>query len=394
MSFRDIDLLPGETSRAILKELEKFTTAVMRPAGIELDACSAPAEVFAKASPLWDVFTSFRGLDLHLAGISEDLGGIGNMDGITAVLSAGRLGYADAGLAIGLTAAGAPFRLAAQFKTPAMEALVRQYCEDREGRLIGCRAISRWQGRGQDAFLAAREDGADFLLSGEISGVVNAAIATHGAFEVRIISRDQAESRGLAIIPLDNPHISRETPATVSSQRSMPRGTLRFAEARVPGDCVIAESKTPLGDINEAFIIELNCSLAGVYAGLARAALDEALQYARERVQGGVPIFEHRNIRLQLFNMFKMVEAARAGVLRLAEHHDRQGVSQTWPHTVAARCLAVEAACTVTSEAIQIYGGYGLAREFPLEKFFRDARLGLVENGVNDDLAIEAMADV
>ena len=58
------------------------------------------------------------------------------------------------------------------------------------------------------------------------------------------------------------------------------------------------------------------------------------------------------------------------------------------------RCLAVEAACQVTSEAIQIFGGYGLAREFPLEKFFRDARSGLVENGVNEDLAMAAMLTV
>lgn len=56
--------------------------------------------------------------------------------------------------------------------------------------------------------------------------------------------------------------------------------------------------------------------------------------------------------------------------------------------------MAVDAACHVTSEAIQVFGGYGLAREFPLEKFFRDARLGPVEDGINEDLAIGAMAQV
>jgi alkylation response protein AidB-like acyl-CoA dehydrogenase len=396
MSFRDIDSLPGETSRAIIKELEKFTSAVMRPAAMEMDKCHSPADVFADRSPLWNVFSSFHGLDLHLTGIAEDLGGIGNIDGVTFVMTAERLGYADPGLAIGLTAASAPFVLASRLRTPAMEALVRQFCQDRDGRMIGCRALTRWQktpgagAPGRGAFLSAREEGSDVILSGEVAGVVNATIATHGVFEVKFSSGKQ----GLAFIPLDQPGITRQTPAVVVSQKSAPRGSLRFETVRVSGENVVTEDNVPLAGINDAFMTGLNLFLAGVYAGLARAALDEALQYAKKRVQGGVPIFEHGNIRLQLFTMFKMVEAARASVLRLAGYQDRQGMDGTWPHTVAARCLAVESACQVTSDAIQVFGGYGLAREFPLEKFFRDARLGLVENGVNEDLAMEAMLEV
>ena len=232
------------------------------------------------------------------------------------------------------------------------------------------------------------------LLTGTVSGLVNAAVATHGAFDVRVVSPDGTETRGLVVTALDQAGVSRETPATVVSQRSWPRGSLRFDDTRVPGEWVVTEKDAPLPEIGEAVAVESARFLASVYAGLARAALDEALPYARQRVQGGVPIISHGNIRLQLFQMFKMVEAARAGVFRLAGYHDRQGVAGTWPHALAARCLAVEAACQVTSEAIQIFGGYGLAREFPLEKFFRDARSGLVENGVNEDLAMAAMLTV
>jgi alkylation response protein AidB-like acyl-CoA dehydrogenase len=401
MSFRDIDIIPDEASRAILKELEKFTTAVMRPAGLELDACSVPADVFAGTSPLWDVFVAFRSLDLHLVNIPETLGGSGVLDAVTAALAAERLGFADAGLAFGLTAASAPFRLASRINTPAMTDLARRFCEDREGAMIGCRSLLPWPFWAQDVktpaqttpdgMLSARADGDGFLLSGQLSGVVNAAIATHGAFDVDIIAGDRQRTRGLAIIALDDPGIRRETASAVSSQRSLPRGGVKFSNVRIPGENVFTEKTAPAADISRSVVIEQNCFLAAVYTGLARAGLAEALAYARKRVQGGVPIFEHRNIRLQLFNMFKMVEAARACVLRLAACHDRQGTAQTWPHTVAARCLAVDTACHVTSEAIQIFGGYGLAREFPLEKFFRDARLGPVENGINEDLAIDAM---
>ena len=278
-------------------------------------------------------------------------------------------------------------------KTPAMEAMARQFAEDREDGVIGCHAVSRWRDQDLDAVLTARPDGNDFLVSGEISGVVNAAIATHGAFNLNIVSPDGTKTRALAVILMDKSNISRETPVA-SSQRSMPRANLHFAEARVPGERVITEKEAPVGDIVDSFATGLNQSLAAIYAGLARAALDEATEYARKRMQGGVPIFQHRNIRLQLFTMFKMVEAAIAGVLRLATYHDQQKGALSWPHAVAARCLAVENACHVTSEAIQVYGGYGLAREFPLEKFFRDARMGRVENGVNEDLAIDAMLEI
>ena len=404
MSFRDIDILPDETSRAIIKELEKFTTGVMRPAGLELDTCPVPGDVFAESSSLWNVFAAFRALDLHLVDIPEPLGGFGRLDAVTAVLTAERLGFADPGLAMGLTAASAPFRLAAQMKAPALEDLARRFCEDRDGLMIGCRSLSSWSHLSLDAdfsakakpkaVLSARADGDGFLLSGQLTGIVNAAIATHGAFDVDIIAGDRRQNRGLALISLDDPGVSREIPPSVSSQRSLPRGILRFNNVRIPGENLVTEKDALTDDIRSSFMIEQNRFLAAVYAGLARAALEEALAYAKKRVQGGVPIFEHRNIRLQLFNMFRSVEAARACVLRLAACHDRQGPAQTWPHTVAARCQAVDAACHVTSEAIQVFGGYGLAREFPLEKFFRDARLGPVEDGINEDLAIGAMAQV
>lgn len=390
MSFRNIDITSGETARAILKELEKFTAGVMRPAGIELDDCSDPSAVFADTSSVWAVFAAFRALDLHLVNISEDLGGFGELDAVTAAMIAERLGYADVGLAIGLTAASAPFRLASQMKKPALEALARRFCEDRQGAMIGCRALSPWP----DRTVSVREVDDGFLLSGRLPGVVNAAIATHGAFDVNIVSGDHSKRPGLVIMPLDDPNISREMPSAVSSQRSYPRGTLVFADARIPAEYVVSDNDLPLSDIRTPFLIGMNRFLAAVYAGLSRAALDEALEYAKNRVQGGVPIFEHRNIRLQLFHMFKMIEAVRADVLGLAACHDQQGTSRTWPHTVAARCLAVETACHVSSEAIQIFGGYGLAREFPLEKFFRDARLGQVEDGVGEELAIEAMLQV
>jgi acyl-CoA dehydrogenase len=134
----------------------------------------------------------------------------------------------------------------------------------------------------------------------------------------------------------------------------------------------------------------VNGGMAVVFAGLARAAFDEALRYAKERIQGGVPIFEHQTIKLKLMRMFALAEAARANMRRMALYNLQNPFSPAVAHAVAAKCFSTEAATTIASEAIQIFGGYGLAREYPIEKMFRDARASMIEDGVNEALSVRA----
>jgi acyl-CoA dehydrogenase len=117
---------------------------------------------------------------------------------------------------------------------------------------------------------------------------------------------------------------------------------------------------------------------------------DPADVIAKERIQGGVPIFEHATIKHKLMKMFAMTEAARAGARRMAIYNLKNPVSPSVAHAVAAKCFSTETATFVASEAIQIFGGYGLAKEYPVEKMFRDARAGMIEDGCNDALAIKA----
>ena len=128
-------------------------------------------------------------------------------------------------------------------------------------------------------------------------------------------------------------------------------------------------------------------SMAVMFGGLARAALDEGIKYARQRIQGGVPIFEHKNIKLKLFEMFMMTESARSLARRLQLYNSLSG-SASMLHTMAGKWLCTEAAFKVASEAIQIFGGNGLSREYVIEKIFRDARAAMIEDGVNETLAL------
>jgi alkylation response protein AidB-like acyl-CoA dehydrogenase len=139
----------------------------------------------------------------------------------------------------------------------------------------------------------------------------------------------------------------------------------------------------------EATLATANGGMAIVFAGLARAAFDEAHNYAKERIQGGVRIIEHQNIRLKLFRMFTQVEASRAAARRMTLYN-AVNMPPSGAHAVACKCLSTETAFQVTSEAIQILGGNGLSREYPVEKMFRDARASMIEDGVNESLALSA----
>ena len=120
---------------------------------------------------------------------------------------------------------------------------------------------------------------------------------------------------------------------------------------------------------------------------MAKAAFDEALKYSRERIQGGKPIFEHQNIKLKLMEMFKTVEAARS-LSRRTVLYNAANPPGSLPHAVAAKIFSTEAATQVAGEAIQIFGGNGLSKEYIIEKIFRDAKASMIEDGENSALAL------
>ena len=161
----------------------------------------------------------------------------------------------------------------------------------------------------------------------------------------------------------------------------------------MPKGSVIEADPAAVKETTKLFTAEINQDFGAVFAGLAMAAFEEAFKYSKARIQGGVPIFEHKNIRLALFEMFTMVEAARANARRTALYCSENPGAPSFSHAAAAKCLSTETAARVASQAIQVFGGYGLAKEYPLEKFFRDAHAGRVEYGANEALALEAMDD-
>jgi len=116
--------------------------------------------------------------------------------------------------------------------------------------------------------------------------------------------------------------------------------------------------------------------------GVAQAALDAALRYARERVQFGVPIAEHQVIRHKLARMATELEAARQLCYHAAAVKDQGGRSDL--EAGHAKVFAAEMAERVTSEALQVFGGYGYSREYPVQRFWRDARVFRLFEGTSE----------
>ncbi len=403
MTYRDIDMNVSNETQAMLNEVKKFSMEVMRPVGIRLDKFANPEEVIASGSALWDVFKGFRELGLHTMEIPKACGGMAEEnDPMNMVLIAEQLGYADAGLAISLGVSCMPFNTAAMFPTPVMQQLARDFCEDREGKMIGCWAITEpehgtdWSIGGNNPkcgpSVKAVLKGDEYVINGEKSAwVSNGTIATHALLHVGLDPLRGMQGQGLAIIPLDLPGISRGKPLDKMGQRPLNQGAIMFEDVLIPKEYMVIPYPDLINALGGQGLARVNGGMAIVFAGLARAAFDEAFTYAKQRIQGGVPICEHPTIKLKLMKMFTLVEAARANVRRMALYNLNNPLSPAVAHAVAAKCFSTETATKVASEAMQIFGGYGLAKEFPIEKMYRDARASMIEDGVNEALSIKAM---
>jgi butyryl-CoA dehydrogenase len=147
---------------------------------------------------------------------------------------------------------------------------------------------------------------------------------------------------------------------------------LVFEDCRVPADHLIGEENKGfyylMGTLNEGRV-----TTAALAVGLARAALDAALAYAKERVQFGAPIGSYQAITFMLANMATEIELARS-ITYKAAWLTREELPEAAQIASMAKLYASEMVCRVVDKAVQIHGGYGYMREYPVERYYRDAR--------------------
>jgi alkylation response protein AidB-like acyl-CoA dehydrogenase len=276
------------------------------------------------------------------------------------------------------------------------------YCECRDGSHVGCWAITE-PDHGSDTLLTgypsfrdpnipaqcqARLDGDEWVITGQKSSWVSGGTIAKSILLMCQVDPSMGHAgSGIFIFSLDRPGVSKGEPLDKIGTRDLNQGEIFFDDVRVPKDALIV----PPEAYEAALEGWLSCTLSmvGTWAsGLARAAFEEALAYARERVQGGKPLVEHQSVQQKLFDMFRKVEASRqlcraAFVYNWSNPPEKRVIE----YSMAAKTFATQAALEVTSDAIQIHGGIGISKDYLVEKLFRDARTTLICDGSNDILS-------
>jgi len=395
MASIDLETQLSDEEQSVRDTVHKFAEEVMRPAGIALDALADPQDVIADGSILWEVFDKHR--ELGLDQIEDPSSGLSPIQQARLRSIIGEeLGWGDSGLAISFGVTGFPRMLAMLSGKPA---LIERFAGP---KMVGCWAITE-PDHGSDQILfatdpkvetlgkpncIAKKDGDSFVINGQKAAwVSNGNIADAAALFCAIDTGQGIEGVGALLVPLDDPAVSCGKPLDKIGQRALNQGELFFDGVRVSADHLVVppQAYALFGDLG---LSQANAGMGAVFTGLAQAGLDLAIAYAKERVQGGVPIFEHQSVKTRLFEMFRKVEAARALNRRVVEYNAVN--PPKIEYAIASKVTSTNTAFEVTSAALQIYGGNGLSREYPIEKLMRDARASMIEDGCNEVLGLAA----
>ncbi|MBE7518242.1 MAG: acyl-CoA/acyl-ACP dehydrogenase [Thermoflexaceae bacterium] len=399
MNMTDIELDLTDQERQIRDTAHRFAEEVMRPAGRELDRLADPADVIKKESILWEVFRKHR--EIGLADLETETASLPPRERsrLRALISE-EMGWGDSGLAISLGVANFHKTFAMMSGRPA---LIERWCQP-GAQDVGCWAVTE-PDHGSDSLTVtekhfsdpsikanciARKDGDFYVINGQKSAwVSNGTIATVAALFCTIDGDQGFKGGGVAVVDLTQPGVSKGKPLNKIGQRALNQGEIFFDNVRIPAENMVI-GKEMYAPVVENILTMANASMGTIFIGVARAAYEMAVDYAKQRVQGGVPIIEHQAVKSRLFKMFMQVEAARSLARRVYVYNTTNpGLIQ---YSIASKVFCTNSAFQVASEALQIFGGNGLTKEFMIEKLLRDARASMIEDGCNEILGLVAAA--
>lgn len=382
----------SDIEQAIQDSTHRFAAEVLRPAGIALDKMD-PEEAIAPGSIYWDVMEKAEGLGLNLLEM-EDMPPAERAR-VLAIASE-ELAWGDVGLACSVLVNHFPV----MYSLLAGNREMAEFCEGKRGcwsitepdhgsdMLEGNAALQAVDGNYGRPNCTARIDRDRIIINGQKSAWCSGAMTAEVVALYCHANIDGETQPGISVIvPLDAAGVSRGKPLDKIGMRGCNQGELFFDQVEVPLSHLLAGPDT-YADFTYATLAEANPHVAATWVGVGRAAYEHALAYAHERKQGGVPIIQHQAVRYRLFHMFRKVEAARALVRRVVEFNATTHKAALQA-SIAAKITATQHSFEVASDALQIFGGNGVTKEYPMEKLLRDARSGLIADGCNEVLALK-----
>ena len=367
-----VDLELSEEQALLRRTVRSFAESELRPHSREWDEKQEfPREVFTKLG------------ELGLTGVCQPIEYGGSaLSMLDWALVMEELARVDAGVALSLAAhhslCSAHINLAGsdeqkrRFLTPLAK-----------GEKVGCWGLTE-PGSGSDAGgmrTTAVRDGDHLVLNGSKNFITNGGIA-----EIAVVMTVTDRSRGKkgisAIV------VERGTPGFRAGKkedklgvRSSDTSELVFQDCRVPSANLIG--REGMGFVDTLKILDRGrIGIAAFSLGIAQAALEASLRYALDRSQFGHPLADFQAIQFKIAEMATKVEAGRLLTWRAANLADC-GKSHTTESSMA-KLFAGESAVEVALEAIQIHGGYGYVKDYPVERYLRDAKLGTIGEGTSE----------
>jgi len=364
-----IDFTVTDEQRALQELAHDFAQREMRPVAWELDREAGwPGRVLEQA---WELGLT----NVHLP---ERYGGLA-LSYLDGCLIEEELGWGCSGIATSLTANGlaaTPLALAGS------DALKRRYL----GMLAEAPVLASFcltePDAGSDVSgmrTTAVRRGDRWVINGSKCFITNGSHASWYAVYAK--TDREAGHKGIScfLVPRDDT-VTVDKKEDKMGQRASDTATITFNETEIPADHLVGEENRGF-KLAMATLDRTRPGVAAMATGIARAAMEFAVDYSKQRVQFGVPIAMHQGIQFMIADMATKVHASRLMTWNSAATLDA-GRRNTLESSHAKR-FAADAAMEVTTDAVQVYGGYGFIKEYPVEKLMRDAKIMQLYEGTS-----------
>jgi acyl-CoA dehydrogenase len=361
-----------EEQRALRQLAREFAEREIRPKAAEYDENSThPVDVIHKA----------HDVGLMNPHVPEEYGGLG-LPGFDGMLVGEELSWGCSGIAVSIVAntlGAGPVLLAGSDEQK------REWLPPLLEEPILCSFGLTEPDAGSDVArikTTAERRGDEYVLNGSKTFITNAG---HAAWTVVFAKTDAAKGhRGLSafIVPMDSPGVTVEKHLDKMGQRATDTSAFSLQDVVVPAANRIGEE----GDGFKIAMLTLDFTRPGTAAGavgVAQAALEYAVDYAKERVTFDQPIAMHQGVNFLVADMATEIEAARLLVWQAAWMLDSGYGRKATLYSSFAKRFSADMAMKVTTDAVQIFGGYGYIKEYPVEKLMRDAKLFQIYEGTS-----------
>ncbi len=368
-----LDYLLTEEQQAIRELSRTIADEQVRPVAAEYDVTGEFP---------WPVLKKMAEVDLFGILIPEEYGGFGGTMTMNMVLVTEEISKACGGIA--LSFAGTALGVLPIMIVGSEEQKQRYLPDVASGKRLCAFAITESQA-GSDAGgirTTAILDGDHYVLNGTKQWITNAGEAE--IYTVVALTNPEKGPRGASVLVVekDTPGFSFGKKEDKMGIRASVTRELIFEDCRVPAENLLGREGTGFITTMKTF----DASRPGVGAqalGIAQGALDLAVDYAIGRRQFGHPVSSFQGLRFMMADMAMKVEASRALIYAVSRHIDSDTKLRPTMYSAMAKCFAGDMAMEVTTDAVQIFGGYGYMRDYPIEKYMRDAKITQIYEGTN-----------